>query len=57
MVYCKECKYYCSFEAWDRDSQEMIQCHECTRLHTDGGYAIDFGEDGYCCLGERKDNE
>lgn len=57
MVYCKECKYYYSFEAWDRDSQEMIQCHECTHLHTDGGYAIDFGEDGYCCLGERKDNE
>ena len=47
----KECCDNEQYEDWDRSAQESFVCHEC-RLHSK-----DFGEDGFCSYGERKDGE
>ena len=49
VVRCWECKHRYMYEDWDRSRQESFVCHEC-RLHQK-----DFGEDGFCSYGERKD--
>ena len=49
VVRCKDCKHRYQYEDWDRDRAESFVCHEC-RLHQK-----DFGEDGFCSYGERKD--
>ena len=51
VVRCKDCKYRYEYEDWDRSRQESFVCHEC-RLHQK-----DFGEDGFCSYGERKDGD
>lgn len=57
MVKCGKCIYYQKFETWDRDSQEMCECYECRRLRDSAGYHVDFGAEGYCCLGDDGSDE
>lgn len=51
VVRCKDCNYRYQYEDWDRQSQEVIVCHECRVLRKD------FGDDGFCSYGERRNRE
>lgn len=51
VVRCRDCKHRYEYEDWDRHRQESFVCHEC-RLHQK-----DFGEEGFCSYGERKDGD
>lgn len=47
--YCKECSKYYEYENWDRYLQEVVKSHECKLFH------VDFGPDGFCCCGEKRE--
>jgi hypothetical protein len=49
VVRCKDCKHRYSYEVFDRDRQENYECRGCHILHED------FGENGFCSYGERRD--
>lgn len=49
VVRCKDCKYYCEYDEFDRDRQEIFKAYECMR------FSNVFGPNGFCSLGERED--
>ena len=51
VVRCRECSNYIEYDDWDRDRAESFKCHECNILHRD------FGAEGFCSYGERKDHD
>ena len=51
VVRCRDFKHRYQYEDWDRQAQESIICHECKL------FRLDFGEDGFCSRGERRDGE
>lgn len=51
IVRCNECVNYYKYDDWDRYRQESFTAHECKILK------CDFGADGYCSLGKRKEVE
>ena len=48
VVRCKECKHRNTYEEFNRNIQEMVECHCCEILKRD------FGEDFFCGHGERR---
>ena len=45
VVRCKNCKYYCEYDEFDRDRQEIFKACECMR------FSNVFGPDDFCsCL-------
>ena len=48
--YCKECSKYYRYEDWNRYRLESLEAHEC-RL-----FRVDFGPDGFCCCGEKRED-
>lgn len=49
VVRCKDCKYRYSYDGFDRNRQETYEANDCWRLHED------FGDDGFCSYGERRE--
>ena len=48
VVRCKDCKHRNTYEEFNRNIQEMVECHCCEILKHD------FGEDFFCAHGECK---
>lgn len=49
VVRCKDCKERYQYEEFDRDTGEMVECNSCFKFHRD------FGDNGFCSYGERRD--
>lgn len=49
VVRCKNCKYYCEYDEFDRDRQEIFKACECMR------FSNVFGPDDFCSYGRRRE--